>query len=88
MGPKVKVLRLDSRSGLIKARMAGAAYSTGEVINYIMSVFANWTCLPHCLLLQILETFIIRYLIPQFDPYFQFGNIFINLFVSYFFLTG
>ena len=31
MGPKVKVLRLDERSGLIKARMAGAAYSTGEV---------------------------------------------------------
>ena len=31
MGPKVKVLRLDQRSGLIKARMAGAAYSTGEV---------------------------------------------------------
>lgn len=32
MGGKVKVLRLDQRSGLIKARMAGAAYSTGEVL--------------------------------------------------------
>ena len=34
MGGKVKVLRLDQRSGLIKARMAGAAYSTGEVFHF------------------------------------------------------
>ena len=30
--PKVKVLRQDSRMGLIRARLAGAAYSKGEVI--------------------------------------------------------